>query len=349
MARRGESVRGVTLYGLLGGEEMVLVDMRGEVVHRWTPPDPKWRTYHGELLDDGHLLALYITSGEGKPGGCGAIAEVDWDGALVWKHRNPWIHHDFVRRRNGNTVLLVWDRVSPERGARILARRGVTHLRALDPGKILGDVVREISPSGEIVWEWRAEELLDPETDVVCPLHKFDEWTHANSVAELPNGDFVVSFRLIDTIAIVDRATGALRWKWGRGVLGHQHDATVLESGNLLVFDNAWHQEGQLDASRIVEVDPAQGKIVWQYRASPMVSCISAPLGGAQRLPDGHTLVTEGTSGRLFEVQKDGEIVWEYVTPTFTRFRGDEKSPRIVKARRYPLDHPGLARLTSSV
>lgn len=338
---------GVTLYALLGGREMLLVDMRGEVVHRWAAPDPKWHCYHGDLLDDGHLLALFTTSGEGKPGGCGAIAELDWDGNMLWKHRNPWIHHDFVRRRNGNTMLLVWDRMAPGRGAQVLAQREKTRLPGLDADKMLGDVVREITPAGEVVWEWRAEDHLDPEIDVVCPLHNFSEWTHANSLDELPNGDLLVSFRLTDTLAIVSRETGEIRWKWGRRTLGHQHDAGVLPDGNVLVFDNCWHQEGQLDASRIVEVDPRTSTIAWEFRASPMVSFFSAHLGGVQRLPNGNTLITEGTSGRIFEVRRDGTIVWEYVTPFSVAFRADANSPRMAKARRYGLDHPGLARLRS--
>jgi len=32
---------------------------------------------------------------------------------------------------------------------------------------------------------------------------------------------------------------------------------------------------------------------------------------------NGNTLITEGTSGRLFEVTKEGKIVWEYIYPDF--------------------------------
>ena len=182
-------------------------------------------------LDDGYLPALYITSGEGKPGGCGGHRR----GRLGRRARSaqePLIHHDFVRRRNGNTVLLVWDRVSPS-GRASSARRGVTHLRALDPGKNPGDVVREISSSGETVWGVACRGSSSTPRPTSCaPSTSSTSGRTPTCRRRAPNGDFVVSFRLIDTIAIVDRATGALRWKWGRGVLGHQHDATVLESGN---------------------------------------------------------------------------------------------------------------------
>jgi hypothetical protein len=37
--------------------------------------------------------------------------------------------------------------------------------------------------------------------------------------------------------------------------------------------------------------------------------------GTGQRLPNGNTLITESDNGRAFEVTKDKEIVWEYVSP----------------------------------
>ena len=36
-----------------------------------------------------------------------------------------------------------------------------------------------------------------------------------------------------------------------------------------------------------------------------------------QRLPNGNTLITEGTDGRLIEVTRDHEIVWEYISPYY--------------------------------
>ncbi len=43
----------------------------------------------------------------------------------------------------------------------------------------------------------------------------------------------------------------------------------------------------------------------------------SPRISNAQRLPNGNTLICEGDFGRLFEVTRDGELVWEYVNPYF--------------------------------
>ena len=38
----------------------------------------------------------------------------------------------------------------------------------------------------------------------------------------------------------------------------------------------------------------------------------SAVISSVQRLPNGNTLINEGTSGRIFEVTSEKEIVWQY-------------------------------------
>ena len=38
-------------------------------------------------------------------------------------------------------------------------------------------------------------------------------------------------------------------------------------------------------------------------------------ISSAQRLPNGNTLITEGSGGRIIEVTADHRLVWEYITP----------------------------------
>jgi hypothetical protein len=44
----------------------------------------------------------------------------------------------------------------------------------------------------------------------------------------------------------------------------------------------------------------------------------SPRISNAQRLPNGNTLINEGTFGRFFEVTSEGDVVWEYVNPYFS-------------------------------
>ena len=61
---------------------------------------------------------------------------------------------------------------------------------------------------------------------------------------------------------------------------------------------------------------------VWTYQSSPATNFYSAEISGAQRLPNGNTLITESDGGRLFEVTRRGEIVWNFVNPVRGQ-RGD--------------------------
>ena len=91
----------------------------------------------------------------------------------------------------------------------------------------------------------------------------------------------------------------------------------------------------------------------WQYKATPPTSFYTPQVGGAQRLPNGNTLICEGTKGRFFEVGPDSVVVWTYINPvidTVPLYQGDTV-PRVGpydlknivhRSPRYALDYAGL-------
>ena len=71
---------------------------------------------------------------------------------------------------------------------------------------------------------------------------------------------------------------------------------------------------------------PADGpfdieEVIWNYTAPDKYSFYSAFVSGAQRMPNGHTLITSGAKGRFFEVTPEKEIVWEYRNPYNFQFK----------------------------
>jgi hypothetical protein len=72
----------------------------------------------------------------------------------------------------------------------------------------------------------------------------------------------------------------------------------------------------------VIEVDPTNNSIVWQYADQSIFSFFSAYISGAQRLPNGNTLICEGVHGRIFEVTPECEVVWEYISPYFSKAIG---------------------------
>lgn len=117
--------------------------------------------------------------------------------------------------------------------------------------------------------------------------------------------------------------------------LSAQHDAQWIApglagAGHVLVFNN-----GGRGASRNSTVDEIALPVDETTLAKPMDTAalralapcwsysseaISAGhISGAQRLANGDTLITNGESGRLVEVDAKGEVVWEWLNP----FKGE--------------------------
>src|SRR6185503_7720 len=54
---------------------------------------------------------------------------------------------------------------------------------------------------------------------------------------------------------------------------------------------------------------------IWRYIAPNPPEFFSWFISGAQRLSNGNTLINSGAQGVVFEVTRDGEIVWKFANP----------------------------------
>lgn len=114
------------------------------------------------------------------------------------------------------------------------------------------------------------------------------------------------------------------------------HNAQWIASGlngqgHVLIFNNGPNRPGGERFSSVDEFElpvdkdgryarAANGafappKLAWSYTAPNKTDFYSVNIGGAQRLPNGNTLINSGATGRLFEVTAAKEIVWEYRVP----------------------------------
>jgi len=302
---------------------ILLIDMAGRVVHRWLVGTSAQLP---ELLPDGDLCYTTrdrsrIEPGSGGPAG---LYRLTPSGHVAWRFHCR-IDHDFCLMENGHLMLhCIMDKMVP----------------AIGPALRRCPYIVEVTQDQDVVWEWFGEEHLDeiadlcgirfpleptvfagyPEDNIATLL--FD-WAHNNTCEVLPEtplgrrdarfraGNILFSYRSLDVIGCIDRQTSEIVWAWGRGVLDGQHQPTMLPNGNILVFDNGTRRGW----SRVVELDPLREEIVWQYAGSPKNSLFSAYISGAQRLPNGNTLITEGGRDRLLEVTLSGETVWEFRSP----------------------------------
>lgn len=143
---------------------------------------------------------------------------------------------------------------------------------------------------------------------------------------------------------------GDLLYRWGNPrayragdekdqTLFAQHDIRWIPegspgAGNLLVFNNG---EGRPDGafSSVIEfaapVDPkgkyqraagmafGPSKPVWEYTAEKKSNFFSSHISGAERLPNGNTLICSGEPGQIFEVTPAKQLVWDYLNPYLER------------------------------
>ena len=339
---------GFTLFAPQGGGGILyLIDLEGKVIHTWqmpySPGNYGYLTNKGTLFYNGKISEKSERFIQRQPWKGGAVLEADWDGRVLWEVRHPDHHHDGIRLRNGNLMLLCLaqlpqDLVSKIRGG----MPGTEH-----NGEMYADYLVEMTTEGKIVWEWRTWDHLNPETDCITAIQeRREEWTHGNGIAELPNGDIVVSFRTISTVIIIDRQTGTIIWKLGAPPLSGQHAPTPLPNGNLLVFDNGPHRlDHPMPFSRVIEVELATKQIVWRYQERRESDFFSPRISNAQRLPNGNTLICEGDFGRIFEVTVSGELVWEFVNPYFGEGPNGPHN-RVFRAYRYSAEEIVRAKAT---
>jgi len=291
------------LYSSRQTEVAHIIDVDAGEIHRWAyPQGGTW--HYAEMQPNGNLIAIIKDV---------MILELDWHSRLVWKAELR-AHHDFARLPGGNTLV-------------VSRRRMEDPWR--DEGQLHCDILVELTPEGETVWQWeverRADELGKFVDLIMPPSEHFNDWPHVNTLEVLPDssaarrdprfkaGNLLICGRHIDTIWVIDRATDEIVWAWGPGELLGPHMPTMLPNGHILVYDNGNNVSRTVRGyTRVLELDPISGEIVWQYRADPPESFYSPARGSNERLPNGNTLIAESDPGRMFEVTSDGEMVWEF-------------------------------------
>jgi len=211
------------------------------------------------------------------------LLEIDWLGNTV----NQWyaegrpqgdtegigvdtltFHHEIDELPNGNIIVLgseskvINDYYTDEYDENAPRRDQM----------VMGDVIVEFErATGEIVWEWRAFDHMDPfrigydtflsNYWVRRGFPETADWSHANNLLYDERDDSIlINFRYQAAAMKIDRATKEIKWIFGEpsgwGELSdkllraegeldwpyHQHSPSPTPNGTLLVFDNGIYQ-----------------------------------------------------------------------------------------------------------
>ncbi|MDA0241589.1 MAG: aryl-sulfate sulfotransferase, partial [Proteobacteria bacterium] len=255
---------GFTLFSPLWGNETYIINMAGEVVHSWKlPANPGG---YGRLLPNGNLFVTTQTKeGPRFPGGAqgGLMQELDWDGNLVNEYVDHFQHHDARRLANGNTLYAGWEEMPADREKLVTGGHG-PH----PDGGMYNDYVREVDPDGNTVFNWSTHSM-DVDKYPINPMTGLMVFSWVNGTFPLDNGDILISMRHINTVAIINRQTGKLRWEMTDFSWGGQHDAQMLPNGNIILFANGCATYAGHPFSRIIEINPETKEEVWVYKSEP--------------------------------------------------------------------------------
>jgi hypothetical protein len=240
-----------------------------------------------------------------------AFIEVTWDGDIVWEWVCSEHFHELNFREDARNALC-----------------RIPNMRACGGG--MGDWMHINSMS-----------VLGP-----------NRWFDAGDKRFHPE-NIIWSGRQTNIIAITDKESGRLVWVLGPDydtspelkrlgwIIGPHHAHMIPRGlpgeGHILLFDNggwggygapnpgapAGFNNAMRDYSRVLEIDPNTLNTVWQFTPAELgltypVDCArfySPFVSSVQRLPNGNTLIAEGSDGRLIEVTADHQVVWEYISP----------------------------------
>ncbi|MBW2031140.1 MAG: aryl-sulfate sulfotransferase [Deltaproteobacteria bacterium] len=259
------------------------------------------------------------------------IIEVSWDGKILWE----WLASDH------------FDEMGFSEGAKNTLYRFPGYRKSRGSGDWMH--VNSMSYLGPNKWYDAGDERFHPD-------------------------NIIIDGRSTNTMLIIEKKTGKIVWRVGPDytatpalrklgqIIGQHHCHMIPRglpgAGNILVFDNGgWAgydvpnpgspygtNAAKRDHSRVLEFNPITLKVVWQYTARTAgfmprlddYKFYSGYISGAQRLPNGNTLITEGADGRIIEVTPDHKIVWEYISPYYA---GKNKNWNLVyRAYRVPYD-----------
>jgi hypothetical protein len=338
---------GFTLCMYGGDSQAVLVNMRGETVHRWHAPYSKlWAApthVKGRVNDatvyfnDGHIYPngdlLVVIEGpantDNSSNGYG-LARLDKDSNVIWKYAEK-CHHDVDVGEDGTIYVLTNEIIDT-------APQGLEFI----PTPCMIDAIDILTPDGKRMKRILLLEALhdSPYSPLLSMLERPTGGPMATRLyqgaAPAPFEDDPRRRDVLHTNAVKvlpkAKASKFPLFKAGQLLISPRHlDAIAVldpESGRVVwaargtwraqhdpsFLDNGhlllFDNRGSPRSSRVLEYDPQTQAYPWSYPDDKGRPFLSSIRGMCQRLPNGNTLIVNSDGGEVFEVTADRDVVW---------------------------------------
>lgn len=204
-----------------------------------------------------------------------------------------------------------------------------------DSVNVIGNVLQQLDPSGNVIFEWSSFDHYEYEdamfwvlsTGMSLGTNGWWDWYHANSIELENDSAIIISSRHYSEIAKISLNTGEFIWQWGGKnnqfhfvnddsdrfihsltqdtfYFSGQHDVRRLPNGNITFFNN----DNNLGPAELLRSDAKEyeldevnkiATLKWHYY-HPLVSGYvlqSLAMGSVQRLPNGNTFINWGLIG----------------------------------------------------
>ncbi|MCF6223687.1 MAG: aryl-sulfate sulfotransferase [Flavobacteriaceae bacterium] len=131
----------------------------------------------------------------------------------------------------------------------------------------------------------------------------------------------------------------------------------LTDEDKIMIFNNGFNRNIDFSSVDIISAPQSQpgdyiitsgekigpDNVDWSY-TDPVDQTLffSKIMSNAQRLPNGNTLISEGTKGQFFEIDSDNNIIWKYIipiSPSGILSQGDAPDPsRVFRVTKYSID-----------
>ena len=337
-----------------------IVDLTGETVHQWNidwfkmwpnpqhlpekivPKTKPGTSIHGAvLMENGDLVFNFESKG---------LIRIDSDGEVVW--RLPYLTHHSIHQHDDGNLWVSGTKYQTEK---------VSRLSNLVP-PFYEETILEITPEGKILREWYVADILRKngytgllylgslnnentaiqgddrllgKTDILH-LNDVEPFSTKLQPGFFQPGDIMISLRNINTVLVFNADSEKIKFI-SIGKLVRQHDPDFIDGNTLSVFDNNNVAGEAKPQSKIVIISAKDNTSEVFFEGSQDNPFFTRVMGKHQWQPNGNLLITESMSGRGFEIDRQGNVVWEYINYV------DESTVGVVsEVQRLPLESTQL-------